>query len=178
MKTQLKKTKKSTASRTAKAVVCNRLVRRLMKIVTEDGKFAYGTATRCLDVVEHVFDSHRRMCNNLQTLVQKHSLGDAGMPVDEIVCTELESRLSENPAPMAEIEARIRAHTPPKDAGLLDQSDFRDLENLLLSLVRDSKRRAHEYRPHSLLWTANWADALHFSRLAKKAKNHANRLSA
>lgn len=66
-----------------------RLVRRLMKLVTEDGKFAYGTPTRCLDVVEHVFAAHRRMCDNLQTLVQKHNLGDAGMPVDEIVCAEL-----------------------------------------------------------------------------------------
>lgn len=90
MKTRLKNTKKSTASRTDKAVVCNRLVRRLMKIVTEDGKFAYGTPTRCLDVVEHVFAAHRRMCDNLQTCVQKHSLGLGGEPVDEIVVAALE----------------------------------------------------------------------------------------
>lgn len=172
------KTKKTPAQRRASGVGSGRLVRRLKRIVTEGGKFAYGTPSRCLDVVEHVFDSHRRMCSNLQTLVQKHNLGDAGMPVDEIVCAELASRLNESPAPMAEIEARIKAHTPPKDAGLLDRGDYRDLENLLLSLVRESKRRANEYRPHSLLWKANWADALRFSRLAKKAKNHADRLSA
>ncbi len=67
----------------------SRTIDRLMKIVTENGKFAYGTPSRALDVVEHVFAAHRRMSNNLQTLVQKHNLGDAGMPVDEIVCAEL-----------------------------------------------------------------------------------------
>lgn len=68
----------------------NGIIKRLLKIVSEDGKFAYGTPTRCLDVVEHVFASHRRMCNRLQEVVQKHNLGDAGMPVDEIVCAQLE----------------------------------------------------------------------------------------
>lgn len=112
MKTQ-SKNKKSSARRTAKGVGSGRLVRRLKRIVTEDGKFAYGTPSRCLDVVEHVFDSHRRMCSNLQTLVQKHNLGDAGMPVDEIVCDKVEELLGGNPAPMAEIETRIKARTQP-----------------------------------------------------------------
>ena len=83
------KSKKTIEKGRVSAVGSGRLVRRLMKLVTEDGKFAYGTPTRCLDVVEHVFASHRRMCDNLQTLVQKHNLGDAGLPVDEIVCAEL-----------------------------------------------------------------------------------------
>jgi hypothetical protein len=69
------------------------LIRRLMKLVTEDGKFAYATPTRCLDVVEHVFASHRRMSDNLQTCVQKHNLGSAGEPVDEIVVAALEKYL-------------------------------------------------------------------------------------
>ena len=70
-----------------------------MKIVTEDGKFAYGTATRCLDVVEHVFHAHRRMCCTLQTCCQKHDFdtllgkGTAGLPVDEIVVEALEKFL-------------------------------------------------------------------------------------
>lgn len=93
MKTRLKKTQKSTASRTDKAVVCNRLVRRLKRIVTENGKFPYGSATRCLDVVEHVFAAHRRMCDNLQGCVQKHNLGLGGEPVDEIVVAALEKFL-------------------------------------------------------------------------------------
>lgn len=88
------KTKKTHDQRPVRAVGSGRLVRRLMKIVTEDGKFAYGTPTRCLDVVEHVFGAHRRMCDNLQTLVQKHNLGEAGMPVDEIVCAALAKYLS------------------------------------------------------------------------------------
>lgn len=89
------------------------LLGRLKRIVTENGKFAYGTPARCLDVVEHVFAAHRRMCDNLQTCVQKHELGLGGEPVDEIVVAALETRLSENPAPLAEIEARIKAHTQP-----------------------------------------------------------------
>ena len=113
MKTRLKNTKKSTAGRTAKAVVCNRLVRRLKRIVTENGKFQYGSATRCLDVVEHVFAAHRRMSDNLQSCVQKHELGLGGEPVDEIVCAKVAELLSGNPEPMAEIEARIKAHTQP-----------------------------------------------------------------
>lgn len=93
MKTKLPKTKKrKPAGRTA-SLRSGTLVRRLMKLVTEDGKFAYGTPTRCLDVVEHVFASHRRMCDNLQTCVQKHNLGSAGAPVDEIVVAALEKYL-------------------------------------------------------------------------------------
>lgn len=92
MKTQ-SKNKKSSARRTAKGVGSGRLVRRLKRIVTEDGKFAYGSATRCLDVVEHVFASHRRMCNTLQACVQKHNLGLGGEPVDEIVVAALEKFL-------------------------------------------------------------------------------------
>lgn len=61
-----------------------------MKIVTEDGKFAYGTPSRVLDVVEHVFAAHRRMSDNLQVCVQKHNLGLGGEPVDEIVVAALE----------------------------------------------------------------------------------------
>lgn len=91
----------------------NRIVRRLVKIVTEEGKFACGTPTRCLDVVEHVFAAHRRMADNLQTCVQKHELGLGGEAVDEIVCDKVEELLGGNPAPMAEIEARIKAHTQP-----------------------------------------------------------------
>lgn len=112
MKSQ-SKNKKSPARRTAKGVGSGRLVRRLKRIVTEGGKFPYGSATRCLDVVEHVFGAHRRMCDNLQTCVQKHKLGLGGEPVDEIVCAKVEELLNGNPAPMAEIEARIKAHTPP-----------------------------------------------------------------
>jgi hypothetical protein len=92
-----------------------RLVRRLMKIVTENGKFAYGTPTRCLDVVEHVFAAYRRMAENLQACVQKHNLGLGGEHVDEIVCAKVEELLGGNPAPMAEIEARIKAHTQPDE---------------------------------------------------------------
>lgn len=112
MKTQ-SKNKKSSARRTAKGVGSGRLVRRLKRIVTENGKFPYGTPTRCLDVVEHVFGAHRRMCDNLQTCVQKHELGLGGEPVDEIVCAKVDELLGGNPAPMAEIEARIKAHTQP-----------------------------------------------------------------
>ena len=61
-----------------------------MKIVTENGKFAYGTPSLALDVVEHVFAAHRRMSNNLQACVQSHNLGSAGEPVDEIVVAALE----------------------------------------------------------------------------------------
>lgn len=84
------KTKQTRDQRPARGVGSGRLVRRLKRIVTEDGKFAYGSATRCLDVVEHVFASHRRMCNTLQACVQKHSLGLGGEPVDEIVVAALE----------------------------------------------------------------------------------------
>jgi hypothetical protein len=84
------KNKKSSARRTAKGVGSGRLVRRLKRIVTENGKFPYGSTTRCLDVVEHVFAAHRRMANNLQVCVQKHNLGLGGEPVDEIVIAALE----------------------------------------------------------------------------------------
>ena len=84
------KTKKTHDQRPVRAVGSGRLVRRLKRIVTENGKFPYGSATRCLDVVEHVFGAHRRMCDNLQGCVQKHSLGLGGEPVDEIVVAALE----------------------------------------------------------------------------------------
>ena len=90
MKTKQSKTKSRTKAGRTASLRCGRLVRRLMKLVTEDGKFAYGTPTRCLDVVEHVFAAHRRMCDNLQTCVQKHNLGLGGEPVDEIVIAALE----------------------------------------------------------------------------------------
>ena len=112
MKTQ-SKNKKSSARRTAKGVGSGRLVRRLKRIVTEGGEFPYNSATRCLDVVEHVFGAHRRMCDNLQSCVQKHELGLGGEPVDEIVCANVEELLNGNPPPMAEIDARIKAHTQP-----------------------------------------------------------------
>ncbi len=53
------------------------------------------------------------MCDNLQTCVQKHEIGEGGMPVDEIVTAKLEELLASNPAPIAEIEARIAAHAQP-----------------------------------------------------------------
>jgi len=80
-------------NRPSKRVGSGTLVRRLERIVTENGKFPYRTTTRQLDVVEHVFASYRRMCDNLQTCVQKHNLGDAGTPVDEIVVAALEKYL-------------------------------------------------------------------------------------
>lgn len=87
------KTKKTHDQRPVRAVGSGRLVRRLKRIVTENGKFQYGSATRCLDVVEHVFAAHRRMCDNLQGCVQKHNLGLGGEPVDEIVVAALEKFL-------------------------------------------------------------------------------------
>ncbi len=77
-------------NRPSKRVGSGTLVRRLERIVTENGKFPYRTTTRQLDVVEHVFASYRRMCDTLQTCVQKHSLGLGGDHVDEIVVAALE----------------------------------------------------------------------------------------
>ena len=93
------KNQKTPAQRRASGVGSGRLVRRLKRIVTEDGKFAYGSATRCLDVVEHVFAAHRRMADRLQVCCQKHDFdtllgkGTAGLPVDEIVVEALEKFL-------------------------------------------------------------------------------------
>lgn len=84
------KTKKRNRKPASRRVGSGPLVRRLKRIVTENGKFPYGSATRCLDVVEHVFAAHRRMADNLQACVQKHNLGLGGEPVDEIVVAALE----------------------------------------------------------------------------------------
>ena len=139
MKTQ-SKNKKSSARRTAKGVGSGRLVRRLKRIVTEDGKFAYGTLTRCLDVVEHVFGAHRRMCDNLQTCVQKHEIGEGGMPVDEIVTAKLDELLASNPAPMAEIEARLSEENgrdiTPEDLQKIS-ADFEAIAGPLRTFVGD-----------------------------------------
>lgn len=93
------KTQKTRAQRHVSAVGSGRLVRRLQRIVTENGRFPYGSVTRCLDVVEHVFAAHRRMSNTLQVCCQKHDFdtllnkGTAGLPVDEIVVEALEKFL-------------------------------------------------------------------------------------
>lgn len=97
MKTQSRAESRSSKSRGPQVrSSSSAVVRRLRRIVTKNGKFPYGSATRCLDVVEHVFSVHRRMCNNLQAVVQEYHLGLGGEPIDEIVCAELKRLLPPN----------------------------------------------------------------------------------
>lgn len=81
-------------NRPSKRVGSGNLVRRLESIVTENGKFNYGTPERCLDVAEHVFATHRRMCSVLQECCQKHRIGLAGEHVDEAVVAQVEKMLA------------------------------------------------------------------------------------
>jgi formylmethanofuran:tetrahydromethanopterin formyltransferase len=76
----------------------SRVVNRLKRIVTENGKFPYGSASRCLDVVEHLLESHRRMCINLQECVQRHKIGLGGEYIDEVVIRALDAAKKEEAA--------------------------------------------------------------------------------
>ena len=124
---------KTKSKRTVRRVGSGRLVLRLFRIVTEGGKFPYKTQTRCLDVVEHVFDGYRRMCTNLQNLVQKHDIGDPGVPVDEIVCEEM-TRLyrawgSDQRLFRGALQLLKEAGCPPNSQDLIDAADRFDEQN-------------------------------------------------
>lgn len=71
---------------------------RLIDLVTDHGKFAYGSVSRCLEVVEAVFRDFRRTCDNLHRVSQDFSLGLGGENVDEVVCNKLRELLSFAPA--------------------------------------------------------------------------------
>lgn len=70
------------------------VVDRLIELVTEQGKFAYGSVSRCLEVVEGVFNKFRRTCDNLHSVSQEFGLGLGGENVDEVVCDKLRELLS------------------------------------------------------------------------------------
>lgn len=90
---QHRRSKKPLKTKTPKGVASSRLVGRLRRIVTENGKWPYGSTTRVLDVVEGVFESHRRMCDNLQAVVQQYRLGLGGEMIDQVVCNKLRELL-------------------------------------------------------------------------------------
>ena len=90
---QQRRSKKPSKTKTPKGVASSRLVGRLRRIVTENGKWPYGSTTRVLDVVEGVFESHRRMCDNLQAVVQQYHLGLGGENIDQVVCDKLRELL-------------------------------------------------------------------------------------
>lgn len=68
---------------------------RVRAIVTANGKFGYDD-DNIVDLVEFVFESHNRICTNLQECVQRHKLGLGGEYVDKVVIRELDRLLSQN----------------------------------------------------------------------------------